>query len=228
MEKSHTAAIIPVYNEENSIGGVINEVKRYYNKVICVNDGSKDKSSEVINKAGAILVEHAINLGAGAATQTGVDYALLDKSTKYFITVDADGQHEIKDAMRMLEHLKENNLDIVFGSRFLGTAHNISPAKRLFLKLAALFSKKTSGVTLTDPHIGIRVFNRNFAENLNLTMPGFAHASELLFRISEGGYKYAEIPVKITYSDYSKAKGQSMLNSINIVIDLLFHRMSKK
>lgn len=228
MNNKDTAVIIPVYNEEKVIGDVIRAIKPKCGTIICVNDGSKDKSSEVINKAGAVLVEHAINLGAGAATQTGVDYALLDKSTEYFITVDADGQHEIEDAMRMLEHLKKNNLDIVFGSRFLGTAHNISPAKRLFLKLAAIFSKRTSGVTLTDPHIGIRVFNRNFAENLNLTMPGFAHASELLFRISEGGYKYDEIPVKITYSDYSKAKGQSMLNSINIVIDLLFHRMSKK
>lgn len=114
MNNKDTAVIIPVYNEEKVIGDVIRAIKPKCGTIICVNDGSKDKSSEVINKAGAVLVEHAINLGAGAATQTGVDYALLDKSTEYFITVDADGQHEIEDAMRMLEHLKKKQLGYSF------------------------------------------------------------------------------------------------------------------
>ena len=220
--------IIPVYNEAKVIGDVLKRVAKTYKNIICVNDGSVDNSSEEILKTDAKLVEHAVNLGAGAATQTGIDYALLDTDAKYFITIDADGQHEIEDANRMLKHLKDKDLDIVFGSRFLGTAHNISAPKRAFLKLAAVFSKNTSGVMITDPHIGIRVFNRKFAENLKLTMPGFAHASELLYRISDEGYKYDEIPVKISYSDYSKEKGQSMLNSVNIVFDLMLHRISKK
>ncbi len=220
--------IIPAYNEAKVIGPVIKAVKKTYSNVVCVSDGSRDGTSAEIIKAGGILVEHSINLGAGAATQTGIDYALTDPDAKYFITVDADGQHEISDATRMLDHLKKHNLDIVFGSRFLGTVHNISPLKRAFLKMAAVFSESTSGVKISDPHIGIRAFNRNLAENLKLTMPGFAHASELLIRIADGKYKYDEIPVKITYSDYSKSKGQPMLNSVNIVFDLFLHRFSKK
>ena len=228
MDNQTTAVIIPVYNEAPMVGSTVGLVKKHFKDVICVNDGSADNSSAEIKTAGAVLLEHSINLGAGAATQTGIDYALLDPKTKYFVTIDADGQHDIQDAVKMLDYLKKNNLDIVLGSRFLGTVENITGVKKIFLKLAALFSKNTSGVKLTDPHVGLRVFNRKFAKNLKMTMPGFAHASELVHRIGEGKYKYAEVPIRVTYSDYSKAKGQSMLNAINITVDLFHHRISKR
>jgi glycosyltransferase involved in cell wall biosynthesis len=227
-ENSEAAIIIPAYNEASAIRAVISSAKKHFIYVLCVNDGSQDETSEAIRQAGATLLEHCVNLGAGAATQTGVDYAMLDPNIKYFVTIDADGQHEIKDAINMLRYLKENNLDIVLGSRFLGKVHNISFVKKIFLKLAAMFSNSTSGINLTDPHVGLRVFNRKFASELKLTMPGFAHASELVHRIAEGKYKYAELPVNVSYSDYSKAKGQSMMNAVNITVDLFHHRISKK
>jgi len=223
-----TAIIIPVYNEAEMVGSVIKEIQTKFGNIICVNDGSKDASGKVIVDSGAVLVDHPINLGAGAATQTGIDYALQDPANKYFVTIDADGQHDINDAIRMLAHLKKNSLDIVFGSRFKGTVENISPIKQVFLKLAAVFSTRTTGIALTDPHIGLRVFNRNFAENLKLTLPDFTHASEVIHRVGEGNFKYDEVAASVTYSDYSKAKGQPMLNAINITIDLFFHRISKK
>lgn len=220
--------VIPVYNEQQTIGSVLQEVSKHYSNIVCVNDGSKDDSSKIIAEHGATVLNHSINLGAGAATQTGIDYALLDEKAEYFVTIDADGQHEVEDADKMLSHLKKNNLDIVFGSRFMGDVQNISKIKRGFLKLAAQFSKKTSGVYLTDPHIGIRAFNRKFAENLKMTLPDFAHASELVERVAEGKYKYDEVPVTVTYSDYSKKKGQPMLNAINITFDLMLDKISKK
>jgi glycosyltransferase involved in cell wall biosynthesis len=220
--------IIPVYNEAGMINEVIKKVRKHYSNVICVDDGSVDGSADVIERASGILVQHPMNLGAGAATQTGIEYALLDPNAAYFITIDADGQHDVADTLTMLARLKEQDLDIVMGSRFLGRIENISPYKRHFLRLAALFSGRTSGVVLTDPHIGLRVFNRHFAENLKLTMPDFAHASELVERIGEGSFRYAEAPVTVTYSDYSKAKGQPMLNAVNIMFDLLINRFTKK
>jgi glycosyltransferase involved in cell wall biosynthesis len=225
---ANTYVVVPVYNEAAVVGGVIRRVSKDFQNIICVDDGSTDESSKKIQKSGAVLVRHPVNLGAGAATQTGIDYALLDPKAAYFITIDADGQHDIKDAVNMLDYLKKNDLDIVLGSRFLGAIENISAFKRMFLKLAAVFSDRTTGVKLTDPHVGLRVFNRKFAENLKITLPDFAHASELIHRIAEGNYKYAEVPVKVTYSDYSKAKGQPMLNAVNIIFDLMFHRITKK
>lgn len=223
-----TAIIIPVYNEATVVGAVIIKVSEHFRNIICVNDGSKDDSSQIIKESGAVLLEHAINLGTGAARQTGLDYALLDSGVKYFITMDADDQHEIKDAVKMLEFLKKENLDVIFGSRFLGEAQNMSVVKRNFLKLAGFFTKRTTGVYLTDPHIGLRVFNRRFAENLKTTMPDFAYASEIIHRIADGKYKYAEMPVTVSYSNYSKKKGQPMLNAINIAFDLLIDKLVKK
>lgn len=223
-----TYVIIPVYNEAEVVGKVINGASKHFKNIICVNDGSKDSSAKVIKSKKAMLVEHPINLGAGAATQTGIDFALQDRKAKYFITIDADGQHDIKDAKKMLLYLKKNNLDIVLGSRFLGSVQDITSMKKLFLRLAASFSGHTSGIKLTDPHIGLRVFNRKFAENLQITLHDFAHASEVVNRIAEGGYKYAEVPVTVSYSSYSRAKGQPMLNSVNIAFDVLINKVSKK
>ncbi len=228
MKYEDTFVIIPVYNEASVIGPVLKSTLAKFPNVVCVDDGSSDKSAEAVLKTKAHLVGHSINLGAGAATQTGIEFALQNPAVKYFITIDADGQHDINDVPKMLDYLKSHKLDIVFGSRFLGKVENISVIKSRFLKLAAAFSGATSGLKLTDPHIGLRVFNRFVAENIQLTMPGFAHASELLHRIVEKDFKYAELPVTVRYTDYSKAKGQSMLNAINIAFDVLLHKATKK
>lgn len=223
-----TYVIIPVYNEAKMVGSVIETVKKHYANVVCVSDGSRDNSSDVIVTAGAYLVEHPINFGAGAATQTGVDFALLDPKAKYFVTIDADGQHDVNDTLAMVALLRKGKYDVVFGSRFMGKVENISHFKFKFLQLATVFSKKTSGVNLSDPHIGLRAFNRTFAENLKITLHDFAHASEIIHRIDDGNYRYTELPASVSYSDYSKSKGQSWINAINITFDLWLHRMSKK
>jgi glycosyltransferase involved in cell wall biosynthesis len=223
-----TYVVIPVYNEATVIGEVVRSARRHFTNVVCVDDGSRDGSSAVVTEAGATLVAHAVNLGAGAATQTGIDYALLDESAQYFVTIDADGQHDVADAVRMLDQLRAEGVDIVLGSRFLGEARDMSRAKAALLRVAASFSARTTGVRLTDPHVGLRAFNRRFAENLNLTMPDFSHASELVSRIRQGQFRYAECPITVTYSAYSKAKGQPMINAVNISFDYLMHRTLKK
>jgi glycosyltransferase involved in cell wall biosynthesis len=225
---SDTYVIVPAYNEATVIGGVIKEISKLYKNVICVDDGSTDNTANEVQKSGALLISHPINLGAGAATQTGIEYALLDKNARYFITIDGDGQHNISDTKTMLEYLKKQDLDIVLGSRFIGKANNMKRTKKALLKIAAVFSLSISGVNLSDPHIGLRCFNRKFAEGLKITMPDFSHASELIGRIKEGNYKYGEVPVTVTYSDYSRSKGQPMLNAVNISFDLLLNKLTKK
>ena len=222
-----TVVIIPVYNEEKVIEQTISGVNDAFVKIVCVNDGSKDNSSGCIKKTNALLVEHPINMGQGASLQTGIEYALQYPNIKYFITFDADGQHSVSDAKKMLEVIKSEDLDIVIGSRFLGEAINISYPKQIVLKLAVMFTNVFSSVNLTDTHNGLRVFNRKFAAALNIQMPGMAHASEIIDKIGQGGWRYKEVPVTITYSDYSRARGQSILNSVNILIDILLSRIKQ-
>ena len=220
------AIIIPVFNEGPVIKRVVTEALKHYKNVICVDDGSRDNSREEINGTGAYLVEHPINMGQGAALQTGIEFARL-LPVDYFVTFDADGQHRLKDVESMLKKLRSNNYDIVLGSRFLGGTIGMKKSKSLILKLAVKFSNAVSGVKLTDTHNGLRVFNRYVAESIQITMPDMTHASEILEIISSKKYRYIEEPVTIEYTDYSRAKGQSLINAINISFDTLLRKISK-
>lgn len=225
--ESDVAFIIPAYNEGAAVRHTIASIPDDFSYIVAVNDGSRDDTLSQIKKTRARVVSHPVNLGQGAALQTGLDFALLNPNIKYFVTYDADGQHRIEDVRKMLNYIKEHNVDVVLGSRFLGEAKNMPKLKGLILKLAVWFSNTTSGVRLTDTHNGLRVLNRNAAEQMKLEMPDFSHASEIIERISQKELSYAEVPVTIIYTDYSRAKGQSMINAINISFDILLNRLMK-
>lgn len=227
-DTQNVAIIIPVYNEAGVIKNVLLKIFEVFDTVICVDDGSVDGSVEEITKTKAIILKHPINLGQGAALQTGIEYALKDKNIEYFVTYDADGQHSLSDVLSMLKTIKECKVDIVLGSRFLGVAENIPWIKKRILKIAVFFSNKTSGIRLTDTHNGLRVFNRKVANQLNITMPDFSHASEIIEKIAHKQFTYKEIPVTILYTDYSRKKGQSVLNAINISFDLVLNKVTKR
>ncbi len=215
-----TYVIVPVYNEESVIREVIDGLSVFFSNIVCIDDGSTDGSVAEIAKTNAVLLQHTNNLGQGAALRTGIQYALRDKRAQYFVTFDADGQHRVLDALRMLENLKNSDIDIILGSRFLGEAEDISWTKKITLKLAIAFTNKTTGVHLTDTHNGLRVFNRRFAESARIRCKGMAHASELIYRIAEGNFRYAELPVTISYSEYSKSKRSTLSHIINVLGEL--------
>lgn len=217
--------VIPVFNEASVIGGVLIEALKKYPNIVCVNDGSSDDSSLEIRKTTAHLVEHPINLGQGAALQTGIEYALLNKNIKYIVTFDADGQHGLDDVATMLDVIEKGKLDIVLGSRFLGNTVNMPKLKKIVLKAAIKFANLTSGVKLTDTHNGLRVFTRATAKRLNLQASDYSHASEIIEKIGTLNLKYAEVPITVTYTEYSKSKGQSMINAVNIGFDILLDKV---
>jgi glycosyltransferase involved in cell wall biosynthesis len=227
MDYSEVAFIIPVYNEGEVIGSVIEKLKKDFDYIICVDDGSKDNSRIEIENSGVFLVQHPINMGQGAAIQTGIEFARQIKNIKYFVTYDADGQHRVQDVKEMLKVIVTGRYDIVLGSRFLGKAEGINKSKYLLLKLAIFFSNITSGIKLTDTHNGLRVFNRLFAEKLQITLSDMSHASEIIEIIAQGKYRYTEIPVIIEYTDYSRSKGQSIINAVNIGFDTLIRKITK-
>jgi glycosyltransferase involved in cell wall biosynthesis len=219
---SSTWVVIPLYNEAEVIGDVIRQVKTVFPHVVCIDDGSTDESVAQARLAGAIVIEHPINLGQGAALQTGFDYALNDPSMTEVVTFDADGQHNLLDAQGMVQMLKDQKLDVVIGSRFLDGRTEIGFTKRLVLKVAAWFSRVSTGMALTDAHNGLRVINRKTLSKFRLQQNRMAHASEIVDHFSELKVSWAEYPTHIVYSEYSKAKGQSLLNSVNILVELLF------
>lgn len=221
------AVIVPVYNEESVINSVVQDIAKYYKYIICVNDGSKDNSSQIIAQTKAILIEHPINMGQGAALQTGIEFARQFNKIHYFATFDSDGQHKTSDLNKMVKEAKKNQYDIILGSRFLGTTIGLTKSKKAILKLAIWFTNVTSGLKLTDTHNGLRVFNRKMADEIQITMSDMSHASEILEIISKNKYTYKEVPVTIEYTDYSKRKGQSLINAINIGFDTLLRKVFK-
>ena len=220
------AIIIPAYNEGAVIHKNLKKVLKRFKYVICIDDGSKDDTLAKMKKSGVIALGHSMNLGQGASIQTGIDYALT-LPVDFFCTFDADGQHALDDVETMLETIKREKLDIVIGSRFLGKVEDIAKSKWLMLKLAVWFSNRTSGLKLTDTHNGLRVFNRRVAKTIDIQEPGFQHASEFIEKIAKNKYSYTEVPNTIRYTNYSKAKGQSMFNAVNIGLDILFRKVIK-
>ena len=216
-----TWVIIPLYNEEKVIGDVVGQVRSAFEQVVCVDDGSSDHSADVAAKAGARVVRHPLNLGQGAALQTGFEYALSDPTMKYVLTFDADGQHQIADAVGMVKRLRAGEADVVFGSRFLDERSKPTFGKKMVLRAAVGYTNMTTHTRLTDAHNGLRAIGRPVLEQIKITQNRMAHASELVAQIGATKASYVEHPVHILYSDYSKAKGQSLWNSINILADLI-------
>ena len=213
--------IVPVFNEGQVIGEVVRNARKTFPNIVCVDDGSRDNSAAEIRSAGAHLVRHPVNLGQGAAIQTGVEYARSQPGARYFVTFDADGQHQVEDVVAMLERLRAEDVDIVVGTRFHGDTSHIPWIKRLILKTVVMLSPRTRRLGLTDAHNGLRVFNRTVAEQLNITLNGMSHASEIVQLIDHRNWRVAEEPVTILYTDYSMAKGQSVINGVNIVFETM-------
>jgi glycosyltransferase involved in cell wall biosynthesis len=217
-----TWLVIPLYNEEQVIGDVVAGALEKFSNIVCVDDGSRDDSGDVAQAAGAVVVRHPINLGQGAALQTGLSYALSDPGMKYVITFDADGQHQVSDAEAMLEILRADEVDVVFGSRFLDSNTRPPALKRALLKAAIAYSNASTKVRLTDTHNGLRALNRKAVATLDIRQNRMAHASEIIDQIGKAKLRYVEQPVHILYTDYSRAKGQSLLNSVNILAELIY------
>jgi polyprenyl-phospho-N-acetylgalactosaminyl synthase len=218
---SRARVVIPAHDEAPVIAGVVSELRAAGWPVVVVDDGSTDDTAAVARRAGAEVVRHPVNLGQGAALQTGIDYAIA-RGADIVVTFDADGQHSVDDVGRLVAALE--GADVALGSRFLGSTIGMSRARGGFLRLAVVVSNALSGLRLTDTHCGLRAFRASVAPRLRMRQNRMAHASEILRKIRESGLAVAEVPVTIRYTDYSRRKGQSMLGGVRILIDLLFRR----
>ena len=138
------------------------------------------------------------------------------------VTFDADGQHLPEDAIRLIEELESKGLDVVFASRFLDNQSQVPFMKRLILRGVTNATRALTDVELSDAHNGLRALTVDASRKIQLTQKGMAHATQFVSLVLQGGLKYSELPVTILYTPYSRSKGQSMLNSINIALDLIW------
>lgn len=210
--------VVPCYDEGDRLHDVLAQLVSYGHSVVVVDDGSAAPVKDVERHHGVQLLRHCVNLGQGAAIQTGIDYALAH-GAQYIVTFDSDGQHLASDINAMLAPLRAGRAQVTLGTRFGcgGRAEGIPKTRALVLKAAISFTRGTTGLRITDTHNGLRAFTGAAASRLRITQNRMAHASQILSEIARLELEYAEVPVTIRYSAESLAKGQRMSNAFNIL-----------
>lgn len=212
-------AVIPAYNEATRIAAVILGAKQFVDKVIVVIDGSTDDTAAVAREAGALVICHAENCGAGAATMTGLE-AARRLGYDIAITLDADGQHATADIPRLVEALQREHADLVIANRF-GQKNTIPFVRRIANTIGNFVTFLATGRYLPDTQCGFKAFGPKALSDIQLKMSGFEFCTEVIREAAKHHWKVVSIPSKVVYSEYTLAKGQSFSSGLRTAAKIL-------
>lgn len=218
--------VIPVFNDTQTIRQVAEDLlSQTPFQIIVVDDGSAIPIYTFLQGLPVVCLRHRVNLGQGAALQTGFMHALRQQPD-IIITFDADGQHTVNDLPALIQPIIKQDAEVVLGSRFIEKENNHMPFFRnITLKGGRFVNYLFCGILLSDAHNGLRAFSRAAIEKIVITENRMAHASEILFEISRHKLRYTEVPVTVQYTAYSRQKGQSSADSIKVLFDLILHKL---
>lgn len=230
METSGTGVyvVVPCYNEEGAVlRGVVTSLLAAGHEVVLVDDGSREPALSAVSGLPVHCLRHAVNLGQGAALQTGISYCRR-LNARAVIHFDADGQHEVADIPKLLSALS-GGADVALGSRFLpgSGATGLPRGRRVLLRVARLVNGVLTGLWLTDAHNGLRALNARALERIDLHENRMAHATEILEQMRRAGLRVVEVPVTVRYTAYSRGKGQRWSGAVTILLDWLMNRLMR-
>jgi len=213
--------LIPAFNEEFKIVEVVNNLSKHFQNILIIDDGSTDRTGFLCKSLPVKLISHPYNMGTGAAFQSGINYLNNETHIKYVITFDADGQHHLHDAINLAIEIQKVPEEIIFGSRFLSQKSNVPLIKRLTLNFAKKITNFFFNISLSDAHMGLKAFKKSCFSKIEIHLNTYSYETELIQQVSFHRIKFKEMPVNVTYSHYSKKKGQSIFNSLRILEDML-------
>lgn len=196
-----TVAVIPAYNVEDTVEEVVKTAKKFVDDVIVVNDGSRDKTAEILAELGVRILTHKTNKGLGCALRTGFE-DVVQNGFDVVVTLDSDGQHDPCDIKKLVKRLHENKADAIIGSRLLNKDERKNfPRHRLLgnLILTYLTNLASGSKVTTDSQSGCRVIKRRVLEQINLEGERMEIASEIIFEVARNNFTLDEIPIKVTY-----------------------------
>ncbi len=223
MNTNDVYIIIPAKDEGTRIGKVISKVKAEgFHNIVVVNDGSTDNTKEVAASLGATVLTHYVCLGAGAATQTGMDYA-VKQNAGIVVTIDGDNQHCPTDIKALVEKMRSGKLDVVIGSRFLNKDNEVPFIRIMFNKVGNIFTGLLTGLFVTDSQSGFKAMHTRFVERTKINLNGYEFCTEIINLIKLNKASFAEVPIKVTYTEESRAKGQNFFNGVKMVGTLIKH-----
>ncbi len=203
--------LIPAYNEEKTIGDVIAGLKMHgFKNILVVNDGSKDSTERVARDLGVHVLSHKINLGVGAATISGINWACQHNKFKHsndfthIVTVDADGQHAPDDVL-LVAQKSLDGADYVVGTRNF-SADMVPVVKRVANFCADFLTFLLTGKWVNDTYSGLRCLKLESISRLNLKQPDYSFCTEIVVSTLNAGLKISSVPIKAIYTDYSMTK----------------------
>lgn len=202
---------LPVYNEATHVGPVLDEVGRYADDVLVVNDGSNDGTAELLARRRDVrCIAHRKNLGYGAALTTAFDYAVRQRYD-VLVTIDCDGQHEPQRIGQLVAACQD--ADIVSGSRYLNSRDPMhrAPAERRQINVQITRElNERLGLSLTDAFCGFKAYRVAALEKLSITEPGYGMPLELWVQAAYHGLRIIELPVPLIYLDEERSFGGSL------------------
>lgn len=216
-------AAISCLNEAKYISMVVSTALMYVDKVVVVDDGSTDETSQVAAKAGAQLVRHSRRLGAGAAARSCLQ-AGLDQGADVLITLDGDGQHNANEIPDVMEPVVQGNADLVIGSRFMGKANNVAAYRRFGIWVITTLYNVGASVTITDAQSGFRAYGRRALETLTITEDGFGFSVETLVEARRAGLRMIEAPISCLYHSESHSLNP-VIHGVTVALDVVRQRM---
>jgi len=189
---------IPAFNEEEQLPKILPKLKEITDSIIVCDDGSTDKTSAIAKEFGAKVVRHEKNQGYGGAIRSIFQMA-SEINSDVLVTFDADGQHRIEDINKVLQPIKDEQSDIVIGSRFLNKNNEVPGYRKIGIKIITQVTNATIKENFTDSQSGFRAYRKQVLENIVLTEQGMGISTEILIKASKKKFRITETPIKIIY-----------------------------
>ncbi len=227
-EQQKVVVVIPAYNEEKNIIRIIQKVKALVDEIVVVDDGSIDQTYFLAQSQGIKVLKHILNRGQGAALETGNQYA-LKIGAEIIVHFDADGQFLAEEIKDLVEPIKNGEVDVVFGSRFLGKKSSIPWFKeKIILPIGKLVNKFFVGKSLTDSQNGFRALSKKAVEIIKIENDHMAHNTEIQAKVFKNKFKVKEVPVTIIFNKFGQGilsgKGRGA-GGLNIIKDLFLAKL---
>jgi glycosyltransferase involved in cell wall biosynthesis len=213
---------IPCHNEANFIADIVQMAQAHSDRVIVVDDGSKDETADVAQASGAEVIRHSINLGPGAAARTCLD-AGLKAEADVLVTLDGDGQHDPDEIPDVMMPVIDGTADLVIGSRFLGKPNNVARYRKFGIDVITSLYNFGAQEKITDGQSCFRAYNRKALETIRITEDGFGFSVETLVQARKAGLRIREASISCIYHDESHS-ANPMLHGIGVALMVLKHR----
>ena len=211
-------ALLPAYNEEVSIGSVVLHTRKFVDRVVVIDDGSSDRTSEVAALAGAVVLRHAKNQGKGAALRTGFE-SLNDDAV--IVTIDTDGQHDPADIPCLVAPIMRGEADMVNGSRYLNGNRKDTPLyRRVGQMVLDAATNMGSDLKVTDSQSGFRAFSGRTKGVFRFHQNGLAIESEMLADAAAAGLRIHEVEIGVRY-DVGVSSENPVAHGVRILLKIL-------